>query len=288
MNEGALRFSGPPDSLPAKLTAVLEVILLLASATAVLLWLMGMPLFYADGEPVLSVFTALSLLLLVIVRLARKFLFGWPTALSLALIGAVLGGNLSSMLMLTSMPPGLMRSFPDVVMTSVFTSLGLLLFCLYELLIVLRETPRSTFILDDILLHLALVPGGLSLLGYLFGNPLYLSVGEDPRVGISPLEMMFMGTYAVTAVLSNRQLFLWQFLAAGWINRLIFAALFANQFIAPVITAYAFSTGLESGGGPGIELFVLLAGVIATLTFLVIQAYLHTRSRESAPAPSRE
>ena len=70
----------------------------------------------------------------------------------------------------------------------------------------LRETPESAFIMDDLLIHLALVPGGLSLLGYLLGNPVYLSIHADPRVGISPLEMGFLGLYAVAAVVANPRL----------------------------------------------------------------------------------
>ena len=104
-------------------------------------------------------------------------------------------------------------SFSGVVLTSAMTSLGLVLFCAYDLVIAPRDTPQSPFILDDLLIHLALVPGGLSLLGYLLGNPTYLSVHGDPRVGISPLEMAFMALYAVAAVVSNPRLFLWRFLA---------------------------------------------------------------------------
>lgn len=151
------------------------------------------------------------------------------------------------------------------------TSVGLLLFGLYDLFVELSKTPLSVFLVDDALIHLALVPGGLSLIGYLTGNPLYLSIGEDPRVGISPLEMAFMGTYAVGAVLSNPRLLLWQLLAAGWGNRVTFAILFANQSVAPVLVAYAFAK--PEPIGPGVELFVLLAGVLATLSFLLFQAY---------------
>lgn len=260
-------------------TALLEAVLLLSTGGVILLWLTGNPPLYTDDAPVLSIFTALSLLLLTGVRLARKFLFAWPPALSLALIGLVLGGNLSSALMLTTVPPELMRSFPDIVMTSVFTSVGLILFGLYELLIVLRETPRSAFIVDDILLHLALIPGELSLLGHLLQNPTYLSIGSDPRVGISLLEMAFMAVYALTAVLSNSRLFLWRFLGAGSVQRLIFVGLFANQFIAPVIVGYAF-TDTVPNRGPGLEFFVMLAGAVSTLSFLLIQAYQHSRRHE--------
>lgn len=265
-----------PGAKLLKISTVLEFILLAGTAVVTLLWFAGMPLLYYENEPVMSVFTSISLMLMIGSRLAQRLLFGWPTPLTLALVGLVLGGNLSSILMHTSMPPELMQSF-DIVLTSVMTSTGLILFCLYELLVALRESPKSAFIVDDILLHLALVPGGLSLLGYLLNNPLYLSEGSDPRVGISPLEMGFMALYALTAVISNRNLFLWQFLSESWNNRITFAALFTNQFIAPVIVAYAFLGVASAPKTPGLELFVMLAGVIATVSFLVLQAYLKRR-----------
>jgi hypothetical protein len=148
--------------------------------------------------------------------------------------------------------------------------------------IALRETPESAFIMDDLLIHLALVPGGLSLVGYLLGNPTYLSVHGDPRVGISLLEMAFLGLYATAAVASNPGLFLWQFLAAGWTNRVVFAALFVNQFVAPVAVAVLVSRGASSG--LGLELFALLAGVVATTSFLLLQAQLRFRARKGTPS----
>ncbi len=261
----------------AKISIGLDALILLASILVTILWLAGYPALYSDSSPVMSAFTSLSLLLMAGSRLARKLLFGWPTALTLALIGLVMGGNVSSMLIHLSMPPELLASF-DIVLTSVMTSVGLTLFCLYELLVALRETPQTGFIFDDILLHLALVPGGLSLLGVMLNNPTYISEGSDPRVGISLLEMGFMGVYATSAVLSNPHLFLWQFLSASWSNRWIFVALFANQFIAPLIVAYLFLGVSANTGGPGLELFVLLAGVIATVSFLTMQAYLKRRA----------
>lgn len=252
-------------------TTILESILLVAALAVMILWLLGQPLFYSETRPVMSLFTALSLFIMAGSRLARRLLYGWPTALTLALLGIVIGGNMSSMLMQTGAADLLGKSFANIVFTSVMTSLGLILFCFYELLIVLRETPQSAFILDDILLHLALVPGGISLLGYLLANDAYLSTGNDARVGISLLEMCFMATYAVTAVLSNRLLFLWQFLAKSWANRFIFIAFFVNQFVAPLAVALLLVE--SSHQGVGIELFVMLAGVIATLSFLLLQAY---------------
>jgi hypothetical protein len=223
----------------------------------------------------MSAFTAFSLLIMVGVRQARLRFEVWPMPLSLAMTGLVLGGNVSSIVMLALMPPELWASFSGMVLTSTMTSVGLVLFCLYDLVIALRETPESAFLMDDLLIHLALVPGGLSLLGYLLGNPTYLSVHADPRVGISPLEMAFLALYATAAIVSNPRLFLWRFLAAGWTNRLVFALLFANQFVAPVVVALLFST--RGAKGPGIELFVMLAGVVTTLTFLLLQARVYRR-----------
>ena len=260
-----------------KVSAALDALLLLASFGVTITWLIGEPPFYSDTSPVMSGFTSLSIFLMAGSRLARKLLFGWPTALTLAVIGLVMGGNVSSMLIHLTMPPALLASF-NIVLTSVMTSVGLTLFCLYELMVALRETPQSPIILDDILLHLALVPGGLSLLGVLLSNPTYISEGSDPRVGISLFEMAFMGVYAVSAVLSNPDLFLWQFLAKSWSNRVVFLALFANQFVAPLVVAYLFIGVSANTSGPGLELFVLLAGVVATVSFLAMQAYLQRRA----------
>ncbi|MEQ8350470.1 MAG: hypothetical protein RH862_03245 [Leptospiraceae bacterium] len=265
-----------------RISIALDALLFSGALLVTFLWLLGYPAFYSDSSPVMSAFTSLSILLMVGSRIARKTLFGWPTALTLAVNGLVMGGNISSMLIHLSMPPELLSSF-DIVLTSVMTSVGLTLFCFYELMVALRETPQSALIIDDILLHLALVPGGLSLLGVLLNNPTYISEGSDPRVGISLLEMGFMGLYAVSAVVSNQHLFLWQFLAASWANRWIFLALFANQFIAPLVVAYLFIGVTGNSAGPGLELFVLLAGVIATVTFLAMQAYLQRRKGTEKP-----
>jgi hypothetical protein len=191
--------------------------------------------------------------------------------------GLVLGGNVSSIIMLAVMPPELWATLSGIVLTSTMTSIGLSLFCLHDLVITLRDTPQSAFILDDMLIHLALVPGGVSLLGYLLGNPTYMSVHADPRVGISLLEMMFMALYATSAVISNPRLFLWRFLSSSWTNRLVFAGLFANQFVAPVVVGLLLSH--RGSKGPGVELFVMLAGVVTTLTFLFIQARLYRLQR---------
>lgn len=260
----------PLDRTRLRLTTVLDGLLGAGSLAVLGGWLTGHPLLYSADAPVMSPFTALSILLMAGTRQARLHLETWPVVLSLAMTGLVLGGNASSIVMLATTPPELWASFPGLVLTSVMTSIGLVLFCAYDLIIELRETPESAFIMDDLLIHLALVPGGLSLLGYLLGNPVYLSIHADPRVGISPLEMGFLGLYAVAAVVANPRLFLWQFLAAGRSNRLVFGLLFINQFIAPLLVALLLSQ--PGTRGPGIELFVMLAGVVTTMSFLLIQA----------------
>jgi hypothetical protein len=257
-----------------RLTFAIDAVLALASLGVIVGWVAGHPVLYTPSAPVMSPFTAFSLLIMVLVRQARIRAEDWPVTLNFAMTGLVLGGNVSSILVLALMPRELWASFSGIVLTSTMTSVGLVLFCLYDLVIVFRETPQSAFILDDMLLHLALVPGGLSLLGYLLGNPTYLSIHADPRVGISLLEMAFMALYATSAVLSNPRLFLWRFLAAGWTNRLVFAGLFANQFAAPVVVALIFSRGAK---GPGLEFFVMLAGVVTTMSFLLLQARIGRR-----------
>ncbi len=264
-------------------TTVVDVVLAVAACGVLLAWFVGRPVFYTPAAPVMSAFTAFSLLLMVLVRQARLHLDTWPMALSLAMTGLVLGGNVSSIVMLATAPPELWASFPGIVLTSTMTSIGLVLFCAYDLVIALRDTPQSAFIMDDLLIHLALVPGGLSLLGYLLGNPTYLSVHADQRVGISLLEMAFMALYAASAVISNPRLFLWRFLAGGWTNRFVFAGLFANQFVAPIVVALMIAT--PGSRGPGIELFVLLAGVVTTLTFLLLQARVIRRQSVPGSAP---
>jgi hypothetical protein len=265
-----------------QLTNALDVVLAVATSGVILAWMIGHPILYTPTAPVTSAFTAFSLLIMVLVRQARIHVETWPMALSLAMTGLVLGGNVSSIVMLAVMPHELWASFSGIVLTSTMTSIGLVLFCLYDFVIALRNTPQSAFIMDDMLIHLALVPGGLSLLGYLLGNPTYLSVHADPRVGISVLEMGLLALYAASAIISNPRLFLWRFLAGSWTNRLVFAGLFANQFVAPVLVALAFSS--RGSAGPGVELFVMLAGVVTTMSFLLLQAHVSRRSGETAPA----
>ncbi len=265
----------PLEATRLRVTTAINLLLGAGCAVVATAWLVGQPVLYSASSPVLSPFTALSLFLMVAVRQAQLRLDTWPMALSLAMTGLVLGGNVSSIVMLAMTPAELWASFPGLVLTSVMTSIGLVIFCAYDLVISLRRTPDSAFILDDLLIHLALVPGGLSLLGYLLGNPTYLSIHADPRVGISPLEMAFLGLYAVAAVVSNPGLFLWRFLAAGWANRAVFAVLFGNQFLAPLVVALWVAR--PGASGPGVELYVMLAGVVATMSFLLVQARLMQR-----------
>lgn len=260
----------PLERARLRVVSVVDGLLIAGSLGILIGWFTGHPVLYSPTSPVMSPFTALSLLLMAVTRQARLHISTWPMVLSLAMSGLVLGGNASSIVMLTTMPAELWTSFPDMVLTSVMTSVGLVLFCAYDLIVAARETPDSAFIVDDLLVHLALVPGGLSLLGYLLGNPTYLSIHADPRVGISPLEMAFLGLYAVAAVVSNPRLFLWQFLAAGWSSRLVFGLLFVNQFVAPLVVALFLAR--PGTAGPGPELFVMLAGVMTTLSFLLFEA----------------
>ncbi len=259
-----------------RITTAIDAVLAVGSVAVLAAWFAGHPVLYSPSAPVMSAFTAMSLLIMVLVRQARLHLDTWPMPLSLAMTGLVLGGNVSSILMLATAPAELWASFPGLVLTSVMTSIGLVLFCLYDMVVELRETPESAFLVDDLLLHLALVPGGLSLLGYLLGNPTYLSVHLDPRVGISPLEMGFLGLYAAASVVSNPRLFLWRFLSASWSNRLVFALLFANQFAAPLVVALILRR--PGARGPGVELFVMLAGVVTTMAFLLVQARVARRA----------
>lgn len=256
-----------------KIAKILDIIIFGGSIIVICAWLLGMPLFYTPDGPVMSIFTAISLFFIAGIRLAKRYLFLWPFTLSLAFLVIVGGGNLSSLMMLLSAPKIHVNSNSPIVMTSIFTSIGLILFSTYELLVYLRKTPKNVFILDDILIHLALVPGELSLLGHLFNNPTYLSMGIDPRVGISILEMCFMATLVTSTVLANKNLFLWQFLKGGPGNLIIFAALFANQYLAPLLYLFVFGKDPLSKEPYGAELFIMLGGVFATLGFLIIQAY---------------
>ncbi len=235
------------------------------------LWALKYDLLYSPHSPVISPFTAFSLLLMSGGRLALRHLTAFPMLLTMSWLGITIGGNISSILVQWMFPTLITDTFPHLVPTSIMTSGGLIIFCCYELLVILRKTPQQAFILDDILLHLALVPGGMSLLGHALGNPYYISSNYDPRVGINLLEMIFMAAFALSSALNNHELFLWSFLKEKLSNRLIFITLFINQYMAPVVVAWLINS---QGPGAGLELFIMLGGVFATLMFLSINSYL--------------
>lgn len=254
--------------LPREIESVLEWGLFLATLFSTLFWLTGKGLFYSDVAPVLSPFTSISLFIIVGSRIAQKKLVGWGKPMTLAFLFVVACGNASSILMLTLVPELLYATARAVVPTSILTSFGIISFCIYEVVVTVRKSPQSGLLIDDIFLHFALMPGALSLLGLIMDIPTYRGIAMDPRVGISVFEMLFMGAFAIYAVISNRDLFLWSFLAKRFSNRLIFALLFVNQYVAPILVGLAFGTNSK----PGIELFVLIAGFLATLSFLVANA----------------
>ncbi len=246
----------------------LEWTLFLSTLLAGLIWLTGKGLFHSEHYPVLSPFTAISLFIMIGCRAAARNLDTWSKPMSLALLVVVACGNLSSILMLMMVPELVFVSAKSIVATSILTSLGLISFCIYEIVIILRKSPKSGLLIDDIFLHLALMPGALSLLGLVLEVPTYRGIGVDPRVGISLLEMAFMGTFAIYAVISNPDLFMWGFLKKKLANRIVFAILFINQYLLPILVGILLGTQ----GTPSIELFVLIAGFFATLSFLVINA----------------
>ncbi len=260
-----------------RIAIVLDFLIFGGSVLCILMWFLGNPLFYRADGPVMSIFAAISLFILTGNRLARRYFYLWPFTQSIAFLLIVGGGNLSSILMLVSVPAVHVNANSSFVMTSIFTSLGFILFSIYEILLSLRRTPKNVFILDDILIHLALVPGALSLIGHLFHNPTYLSMGLDSRVGISILEMCFMAALAASTILSNKNLFLWQFLKGGVGNQILFIVLFANQYIAPLLYLFFTKDAFEHQAF-GAELFIMIGGVVATLGFLLSHAYAQNRN----------
>lgn len=261
-----------------KTASIIDLLILAGAIISLGFWATGKGLFYSETSPVMSPFTAISLLLMVGGRLAERNSNTWPITLTMGWMGIAIGGNLSSIMIQALVPDLLLKTLPGIVPTSMMTSVGLIIFAVYELLILIRKTPKDAFIIDDLLLLLALVPGGISLLGHAIGNSSYISSALDPRVGISLFEMLFMGAYALVAIFCNRNLFLWRFLSANNTNKIIFIALGANQFIIPIILGLWLKP--ESGHtGVGIELFVMLAGVLATLTFLAFSAYTENKNR---------
>lgn len=255
------------------ISETLDVLLLGLSSLTFVFWFSGKGLFYSADAAVLSPFTSFSLLLMTLTRINRRYFSTWSTPMTLALLGVVACGNLSSIWIHWISPDLFLKTMPSVVPTSVLTSVGLILFCCYEGLISLRKTPQSAFILDDILLHLALFPGSLSLMGHVLGVPAYVGSEQDPRVGIGYPEMLLMGTYAVSAVCSNPDLFLWKFLRKSIFNRLVFLILFVNQYVAPFLVGFVFRNPSLGPWQYGLEFFVMLAGVLAVLIFLSVKAF---------------
>ncbi|MDH5655517.1 MAG: hypothetical protein OEZ34_06385 [Spirochaetia bacterium] len=264
----------------SQISLILEFIIFSASIAIAASWILGTPLFYSDSGPVISVFTALSLIILVAVRLTGRFLFGWPLPLTLAMLVIVLGGNLTSIIMVSSLPPEFTKAF-GLVFTSAATSTGLIVYCVYELFTKLRKTPQNAFIFDDILLHIAVLPVAMGLLGYVFQKPFYTGNSADPRIGTTFLELSLMALFAVNAVFSNRNLFFWRLLSSGWSNRITFFILIVNQFALPFIVGWYFQ-GVEELKSFGLEVYVMLANGIAVISFLMIQAYLHYSQKENA------
>lgn len=255
-----------------KVSYFLDGLILAFAALVFLAWFTGTPILYSKTSPVMSPFTAFSLMLMAGSRLAEKLFDTWSKPMTLALLGIVACGNFSSLWIQLSIPQLFLQSLSTVVPTSAMTSVGLIIFCFYEIIVIIRKTPDSALILDDILLHLALFPGGLSFLGHVLNVPTYMSSSVDPRVGIGYLEMAFMGTYAVVAVVSNPNLFLWRFLVHSIVNRVTFTLLFINQYIAPIMIGLWLRDPSQANSGYGIEFYVMMAGVLATLIFLVINA----------------
>lgn len=254
-----------------KLSFYLDYFIVVSACLVILSWIIGNGPFHIENRPSMSIFTALSLFIMSSIRIAEQSIETWSKSMSLAMLGIVIGGNLSSIIIHVLVPKLFFLSMSDVVPTSNMTSIGLILFCLYQMLILFRSTPKSIIIIDDLLLHLALAPGGVSLLGFVMNNPIYISSSIDTRVGISLLEMGFMGCFATASVLWNPNLFMWEFLRKRNTNKFIFILLFANQFIAPIIIGNIIKNPRPNS--IGIELFVLLAGTMATFAFLIFQAW---------------
>lgn len=261
------------------------ILVLLGSCLVLLFWVFSLPFFTQSQGPVISPFTAISLAIIVGLRLATQHFPLWPIPGNLALLMIVGGGNLSSILMLLSAPTLYINPKSSLVFTSVFTSFGLICFSIYDALLYLRKTPNTVWIFDDILIHLAFVPGGLSLIGHLFQNPTYLSITSDPRVGVSILDMVFMLTLALATVFGNPNLFLWRFLTRGLSSQITFLILFLNQYILPLVYLLL-AMPHKRMDGFGLELFIFLAGVFATLGFLVFQANGEGKMSPSTPTSS--
>ena len=87
-----------------RLTTAIDMIIGVGATVVTVAAVTGQPVLYSASSPVMSPFTALSLLIMVAVRQARVHLETWPMVLTLAMTGLVLGGNVASMLMLAVSP----------------------------------------------------------------------------------------------------------------------------------------------------------------------------------------
>lgn len=250
----------------------LDIVILATSLLGLVLTALGMSTALLSVDPLISPFTLLSLILMTASRWADRNIETWSKPMTMAMLGITAGGNLSSLLIQLMVPALYQQALPDLVPTSSLTATGILILCSYEMLVLLRKTPERTFIFDDILLHLALIPGSLSLMGHFLSLPIYTMSASDPRVGIGLWEILLMGAFTTGAAISNPDLFLWRFLASGWKNVMVFLVLVANQFLAPLMVYLILNPESQGGGLIGLELFVMFAGIIATLSFLIYQA----------------
>jgi hypothetical protein len=263
------------------LALYLNSLVAMSTLLTMVLWLVLGDLALGSG-PQISPLTLLSLFIIVAIRLAQTCLGTWSKPMSLALLGLVACGNMSSLSMSLLIPDLFLKATPDLVPTYWMTSVGLIIFCLYEVFLLLRTHTQKFYIIDDILLLLVLFPGGLSLLGYSLGVQAYTVSTLDPRSGVSLLEIIFMATTTLPAVLANPNLYLWSFLKQGRRNQIIFAILFFNQYVVAFLVGILFRSPEMSPNDIGLELFVMLSGFLATLLFLIV----HSQNESNARATS--
>jgi hypothetical protein len=84
--------------------------------------------------------------------------------------------------------------------------------------------------------------------------------------------MFFMGAFVFVAAVSNPNLFLWSFLSKKPVNRVIFGILFVNQYVLAFVLGPFIRDRSLPTDKIGIEFYVMLAGVLATLLFLIVNA----------------
>ena len=72
----------PLERARLRVVSVADGLLAIGCITMLGAWLIGHPLLYSPASPVLSPFTALSILLMVVTRQARLHIETWPMALS--------------------------------------------------------------------------------------------------------------------------------------------------------------------------------------------------------------